>query len=124
MYPDRHAQSALPAEEFAYAGHAEQFHDPTALLYVPASHATHASPSAPVNPTGHWHSTLPEEESELAGHVSHAAVPTTLLNVPASHALHGSPSKDAVYPAVHLQSASSSLPSDDTVFEGHSAQYG
>jgi len=43
-----HKQSvtSLPAAELVLAGHAKQSPDPIAVLYVPASHGAHASPSA------------------------------------------------------------------------------
>jgi hypothetical protein len=53
VYPDRHLQAAssmLPAAEMDFEGHAAQLPEPAVALYVPASHATHAQPSAPVNP--------------------------------------------------------------------------
>jgi len=123
--PGRHLQSAsslLPATEVVFEGHAAQLPDPAVALYVPAKHALHAPPSAPVNPTEHRHSALPEEDSALAGQVSHPAVPASLLNVPAGHALHATPAEAAVYPGRHAQSASSLLPATEMVFEGHAAQ--
>jgi len=122
VYPATHTQSvksSLPAAELVCEGHEVQFPDPVTALNVPASHAAHPPPPAPVNPAEHWHSALPEEDSEFAGHASHAAVPTTLLNLPTSHALHSTPSDSAVYPAAHTQSVSSSLPSAELVCKGH-----
>jgi hypothetical protein len=118
VYPGTHLQSVsslLSAAELECEGQAAQLPDPAAALYVPAKHATHAPPSAPVNPAWHWHSTLPEEDSVLTGHVSHGEFPTTRLNVPATHALHGPPSAP-VNPAEHWHSA---LPEEEFALAGH-----
>ena len=106
--------------------HVVQPADPFTVLYVPAAHAVHASPSSPVYPGLHTQSVaalLPLSEDEFSGHNSHAlshvaaAVveyvpaphakhpddPFTALYLPASHAVHSPPSRP-VYPALHLQS--------------------
>ena len=54
--------------------HAVQSPAPDALLYMPATHATHAAPSGPVYPARHAQSVmllLPEMERVCAGQVSH-----------------------------------------------------
>ena len=126
MYPILHVQSvtaSLPAAEMVLAGHAKQSPDPIAVLYVPASHATHATPSdCAVYPAMHTQSVsalLPGAETVLAGHAEQLPVPVAALYVPASHAKHSTPFDVAVYPATHVQSVSAPLPAAELVLAGH-----
>ena len=75
VYPATHVQSvseSLPAAEPLLAGHAEQTPAPVAALYVPAPHATHATPfDDAVYPATHEQSpaaVLPAAELVCAGH--------------------------------------------------------
>ena len=76
--------------------HAAQVPDPTAPLYVPASHALHATPSeAAVYPTAHLqsiNSMLPAAELVREGHATQLPAPAVALYPPAKHALHATPS--------------------------------
>ena len=103
--PSEHWHSTLPEGDSELAGHATHAAVPTTPLKVPAKHAAHDTPSAPVYPAEHWHNARrcePEEENELAGHVSHAAAPTASVYVPASHAAQFRPPPVALYdPAAH-----------------------
>ena len=66
---------------------------PVAILYFPATHATHGPPLGPVNPTLHVQlvdTVQPLHEApELAGQAAHATVrPVVLEKVPAVQAVH------------------------------------
>jgi hypothetical protein len=80
---------SLPAAELVLAGHDLQLVAPCTSEYDPASHG----------------SQLPD--------------PVAALYVPAAHAEHAIPSDDAVYPALHEQSVSVSLPAAELVLAGH-----
>jgi hypothetical protein len=114
---------------------------PVTFLYVPASHAVQAVPSAPVNPAIHVHDVLivlPTAEKVLAGHgeqVSnvaavvatekvfaahgmHVAAPVADLQVPAPQGLHATPSARE-YPAKQVHQA---LFASEKVLFGHAVQ--
>jgi hypothetical protein len=104
------------------AGQLEHSPVPVVDLYVPASHAEHATPSDPaVCPATQMQSpteSLPAPELVPDGHVEHAPVPVEDLYVPAPHAVHSAPSEPAVYPATQMQSYTPSLPADELVPAG------
>jgi hypothetical protein len=162
VYPLLHVQlvsTLLPAPEYVCAGHAlhvdskcspvsveyfpcgQRVHaeEPFTSLYVPATHASHSTPSAPVYPLLHVQlvsTLLPAPEYVCAGHAlhaevlpvaveyfpcehkSHSAVPFTVLYVPATHASHSNPSAP-VYPLLHVQLVSTLLPAPEYVCAGH-----
>ena len=64
-------------------------------------------------------SSLPDAELALAGHAEQSPVPVAALYVSAVHAEHAIPSDSAVYPALHTQSVTASLPAAEVVFAGH-----
>jgi hypothetical protein len=79
--------------------------EPIESLYVPATHAEHASPSAPVYPALHRHlvnSILPTKEIEFTGHPMHSPEPECSLYFPARHDTHVCPS-GPVAPALQMQ---------------------
>jgi len=96
VYPGRHAQSVssmLPAAEMVFAGHAAQLSNPSVSLYVPAKHATHAPPSASVNPAVYpgrhaqsARSVLPTADAECVGQAAQVSDPAVAVYVPATHA--------------------------------------
>ena len=65
---------------------------------------------------------LPGAEAVLAGHAEQLPVPVAALYVSGGHAEHAIPSDDAVYPALHKQSVTASLPAAEEVLAGHSEQ--
>ena len=96
--PAVHLQSVcslLPASEIAPAGHVEHCPAPIVSLYLPSSHAVHATPSeAAVYPTTHLqsiNSLLPDAELVCVGHVEHTPIPIATLYVPNSHAVQTAP---------------------------------
>jgi len=105
-------------------GHGVQASAPVLVLYVPASHAVHATPFvSAVCPTSQMQSeraSLPAGELVPAGHKEmHAPVPMVVLYVPASHAVHVIPFESAVYPTTQMQSERASLPAGEVVHVGH-----
>jgi hypothetical protein len=79
--------------------------EPIASLYVPARHAEHASPPAPVYPALHLHLVnriLPTKDIEFTGHPMHPPAPELSLYFPARHNSHVSPS-GPVAPALQVQ---------------------
>jgi len=113
----------LASGELEPAAHAVQASLPAAALYLPASHATHASPSGPVKPALHVQAVeavLPSGELELDKHAVQASLPAVSLYLPATHATHAPPS-GPVYPALHLQKVASPLPGPDHECAGHAA---
>jgi len=108
-------EAVLASGELEPAAHAVQASLPAAALYLPASHATHASPSGPVKPALHVQAVeavLPSGELELDKHAVQASLPAVSLYLPATHATHAPPS-GPVYPALHLQKVASPLPGPD-----------
>ena len=104
-----------------------QLADPVAALYVPATHAVHASPSAlAVCPAIQTQSVSSLPSAELvvveAGQSEQSPTPVALLYVSATHAVHTSPSDAPLYPASHSQSANASLPDAELVPAGHVEQ--
>ena len=90
------------------------------FLNVPATHAAHAPPSAPLQPA--WHTqlvraTLPGAELAPAAQVLHAAEPEAFLNVPAGQSVHVCPSAP-VAPGLHRQSVCAAEPCDEFEFAG------
>ena len=93
--------------------------DPTSPLYCPTSHSSQVSSGSvivPANPALHSQSpglVLPASAvPESSGHEVHASSPRASLYSPTSHALHVSAGAwmSPVYPALHSQSVTSSLP--------------
>ena len=105
---------AATAEEKVLFPHNVHACSPTAILYVPCTHARHCCPFAPVYPTLHWQVfsvELPAGACEFggqlvqvdvtcataaeywsAGQSVHEPMPTAVLNFPAGHAVHICPS--------------------------------
>ena len=85
-------------------------------LYLPAKHVVHAPPLFPVYPALHSQSvtlSLPAVDVESDdGQSKQSAGPTISLYLPATHAVHSPPS-GPVYPAMHSQSVTLSLPAAD-----------
>jgi len=109
--------SALPAASwYSPFSHLTQGPLPGSALCVPAGHAEHSPPSGPVNPALHVQlvtmSAPSDNEADDDGQSKQAALPAVSLYVPAEHAEHSPPS-GPVYPAMHSQSVTLSLPSDD-----------
>ena len=79
---------------------------PVALLYFPASHATHGPPLGPVKPAAQSlpiHAVLAvlaTGEVVPVGQVKHDAGPVPVLYCPAKHAVH-SPPLAPLKPALH-----------------------
>ena len=86
---------APAAVEYVPVSQSVQMPAPRSTLNLPAGHASHACPSAPVKPAGHLHSCgpeLPMGDSEFSGHcrqVSGDAAASVCENVPASHVSQG-----------------------------------
>ncbi len=107
---DEHVDEALAptaAENFASAQsvHASL---PGQILYLPATHAAHVAPFAPVNPALHEQAATAELETgafAFAGHAEHvdeALVPATAENFPASQSVHAALPLLVLYlPATH-----------------------
>jgi hypothetical protein len=105
---------AATAEENVLFPHSVHAWAPTAVLYVPCTHARHCCPFAPVYPTLHWQVVaveLPAGPCEFsgqlvqtdvtcataveywsAGQLVHVPMPTAVLKVPAVQAAHVCPS--------------------------------
>jgi len=117
VYPALHSQSvtlSLPAVDVeSDDGQSKQSAGPTVSLYLPATHAVHAPPLFPVYPALHLQSvtlSLPSDnEADDDGQAKHSALPAVSLYLPATHAVH-SPPFGPECPALHLQSATLSLP--------------
>jgi len=111
------------------------------FLNVPAAHAAHCPPSAPVYPMSHVQEVCasdPAGEYECDRHTEqmlslealdvveylpapqsvHAALPVAALNLPAAHAAHGPPS-DPVQPSRHTQLVRATLPPTELAPSGH-----
>jgi len=89
------ASRPLPTAEAALAGQAPHAALPDMVLNVPASHAVHSVPSAPVFPGLHLQSVSspePATELELAGHGAQLPAPVASLNSPGRHGEHAPPS--------------------------------
>ena len=65
---------------------------------------------------------LPASEVLFVGHAEQLPVPALALYVSAGHAEHAIPPDDAVYPALHKQSVTASLPAVELVLAGHGVQ--
>jgi len=169
VYPALQEQSAiaeLDAAAFAFAGHALHVDDafaptateyvaspqsvhtalPVPVLYLPATHAKHAPPSAPVYPALQVQA-VPDEppagefapagqlvqtvallapvtaEYVPAEQLTHALDPVAVLYFPAAHAEH-TPPLGPVYPALHAQSVCDPLLAPANAFAGHRLQLG
>ena len=86
------------------------------LLFRPQQSRDVVVPGSAFNPAGQAVQTDAELlENVSAGHVEHAAGPETLLAVPAAHATHG-PTFGPVYPALHEQSLTLMLPTNEFAF--------
>ena len=75
--------------------HKLQGAEPLTSLYVPATHASHGPPSAPVKPKLHLQSTsssLDASEIEPDGQPEQLCWPLTFLYVPDTQAVHSVPS--------------------------------
>ena len=108
------------------AGHAEQVPEPTPVLYVPARHAEHDSPSDPVYPALHWQLVgrlLPLGEIEFAAQEVHSAEPELVLYFPGTQATQVAPSAP-VDPGLHRQSVRNADAADELELAGQSWQVG
>jgi len=92
------------AAEDANAGHGEHAADPDAFLKVPATHAEHAPPSAPVKPGLHWQAVGPglAAEEELSAGQSTQAWVAAFSYWPGGHCTQTAPFSPA-YPASQTQ---------------------
>jgi hypothetical protein len=100
--------------------------EPIASLYVPATHAEHASPSAPVYPALHRHLVnrlLPTKEIEFTGHPLHPPEPERSLYSPTRHNSHLCPS-GPVAPALQVQSVRRVDPGGEFELVGQTLQVG
>jgi hypothetical protein len=86
LYPAEHLHSikaSLPDAELVPSGHVEQPPVPDTALYVPASHALHATPpEVAVYPATHTQSvtsSLPSAELVCDGHAVQLPVPAVTL---------------------------------------------
>jgi acid stress-induced BolA-like protein IbaG/YrbA len=98
--------------------------EPLSVLYLPAAHAEHRSPYAPVYPALHRQlvsSILPLAELEIEGQREHAALPIVALYSPATHTVHVPPS-GPTDPALHRQLVFRKLALGDCEFAGHTVQ--
>jgi hypothetical protein len=111
-----------PSTELERDGHAEHVPFPVLVLYVPASHAVHDTPSeAAVYPARQMHSTLHGVELVPLGHTEHVPFPGLVLNVPAPHAVHDAPFESGVYPARQKQYVAALLLAAELDPAGHAA---
>ena len=104
---------AATAVDSVRGPHFVQELEPYTSLYVPATHAVHGPPTAPVYPGGHRHAAaevLPTRETLLAGHGVHASALCLSLNVFSAQAAHGFP----VCPAAHVNVYVFARPGTDT----------
>jgi hypothetical protein len=99
------------------AEHGWQNEEPFTALYVPAGHATHASPSLPEYPFTQVQfvtTLLPKSDCVCAGHATHSDAltdPSPPLKVPAGHCSQSSVPFTALYvPTRHARQSSSWLP--------------
>ena len=127
-YPARQMQLSvtvplLPAAELVPSGQGMQAPAPGLVLYVPASHASHLTPSeSAVCPAMQLQSPTPvlaKDELVPEGHTEHSPVPFLGLYVSTPHAVHSTPSDPAVCPATQMQSSTESLPTPEPVPDGH-----
>jgi hypothetical protein len=164
VYPALHEQAAtvvLETGAFAFAGHDEHVDKalapttvenvavpqsvhaalPVTILYLPATHAEHVPPFAPVYPALHEQAATVVLETgafAFAGHDEHvdkalapttsenvavpqsvhAALPVTILYLPATHAVHVPPFAP-VNPALHKQATTVVLETGAFAFAGH-----
>ncbi len=98
--------SVEDGSEVEFPGQAEHAALPAASLNVPARHAEHATPSAPVYPGLHRQASAADcavnAWLEFVGQGVHAAEPEAALYVETGHAEHA-PLSAPVYPASHTQ---------------------
>ncbi len=95
----------LCAGELEFAGQLLQSTCSAALLYLPASHAVHAPPSAPDHPALQVQllkAVLCAGELEFAGQLLQLSAPAELFHCPAPHAVHAPPFAPD-QPALHMQ---------------------
>ena len=109
---DRHVEALCAPADTEYVPMSQSVHvsDPASVLYFPATHSEHVSPSCPDEPALQAQAVeteLPAREFELAGHVRHAETsfaPTDTEYVPASQSKHVSDPASALYcPAAHSE---------------------
>ena len=128
----------IPVDESELCGHPWQTPDPSVLLYLPASHASHGPPSGPDQPALQVQSAeavLCAGEFEFAGHAEQVdepvvfeyvplsqtlqtAFPLTSLYLPASHAVQFPPFCPKK-PALQEQLVFDTLPDGAFEFSGH-----
>jgi hypothetical protein len=151
---DRHvvqlASDLFTAVENVFTAQFEHTSVPTEVLYFPATHPVHSTPSGPVYPALHLHIVImPLATADCvyrgqASHVLnvaattveyvsatqlvHTAEPLVGLNVPASHAAQGTscPTDDPpapVYPMLQMHAAKALLPRGDWLEVGHARQF-
>ena len=93
---------APTAVEYVSASHALHASDPVDALYAPASHAVQLSPSGPEYPALQVQIVPPSGELESGKQPRHVNAPESVEYVPASHALHAYDPVDVLYaPASH-----------------------
>jgi len=99
------AAESLPAGELDPAGQLLQAPDPSVALYLPATHAVHGPPLAPVKPLLHEQSlteSLPTGESESDGQLMHVlkeVPPEVVEYLAAGQSLHAEAPAAANLPA-------------------------
>ena len=133
--------TAATSVEYVDALHDVHATEPVADFHLPAAQGVHAVPSAPVYPARQVHDVsiaLFDAAHEFVGHAEqnvaavanvyvfisqcvHTALPVTFLYVPAAQGVHAVPSAP-VYPARHVQDASTVLLAAEKVLFGHTAQ--
>ena len=133
--------TAATSVEYVDALHDVHATEPVADFHSPAAQGVHAVPSAPVYPARQVHdvsTSLLNADQVLFGQVEqnvaavadvyvfisqcvHTALPATLLYVPAAQGVHAVPSAP-VYPARHVQDASTVLLAAEKVLFGHTVQ--
>jgi hypothetical protein len=116
--------SALPTLP-EFAGQLVHACDPTALLYVPATHAPHEPPSGPEYPALHLQPVasmhgvhVPPEKN---GQLVHGPEPVALFHLATSHAVQTPPS-GPVKLALQVQLVSAVLVLGEVEFAGHARQ--
>lgn len=142
----KHVLDEFAAKVSEYVLTSQSIHEelPVTVLYLPAIHAEHVPPSAPVNPAlqtqlvertlalgdcesvgqaRHVLAVVAATVSEyvFAGHAVHPSEPAASLYLPSTHAVHIPPS-GPVNPALHRQLLESALPLGDCELLGQSTQ--
>jgi hypothetical protein len=117
-------KAVLCAGELEPARQLLQLALPAQPLYLPATHAVHAPPSAPDHPALQVQllkSVLCAGELEFAGQFMQLSAPAELLYFPATHAVHAPPLAPD-QPALQVQAAKAVLCAGEFEFAGHVKQ--